>query len=53
MMKDNEKTAYKPPHLVITDFEPADVLLLSDGTDDNEGLWRPTGNALRLDLFNI
>ncbi|MBQ8351946.1 MAG: hypothetical protein IJY20_07905 [Clostridia bacterium] len=52
-MQDPAKATYSPPHLVITAFEAADVVMISPGSDDNESLWRPTGNSLRLDIFDM
>ncbi|MBQ8351711.1 MAG: hypothetical protein IJY20_06685 [Clostridia bacterium] len=52
-MKETDKTTYSPPHLTMTEFEAADVVMISPGSDDNESLWRPTGNSLRLDIFDM
>ncbi len=52
-MKECKKATYSPPHLAITDFEPVDVLLLSDGSDGNESIWRPISNSLHQGIFDL
>ena len=39
---------YTPPDLSLLVFETADIMELSEGSDENEGDWRPTGKALNI-----
>ena len=52
-MKKREKATYTTPCLTATTFDVADVLLLTQGGDDNEGGWEATMLSLKLDIFNL
>ncbi|MBQ8351078.1 MAG: hypothetical protein IJY20_03415 [Clostridia bacterium] len=47
------KATYSPPHLAITEFEAADVMMLSVGTDENQADWQPTKTIASLPLDDL
>ena len=49
----NERKAYEAPCLRASAFDVADVLLLTEGGDENEGGWEATMLSLKLDIFNL
>ena len=54
-MQDLPKAHYARPHFSITGFETTDLLMLSAGSDMNQGTWQPTkaDNSLPIDMLEI
>ena len=52
-MKHPAKTTYTHPHLSVTEFEAADVVMLSYGSDDNQGTWQPASEKNNLPVDDL